>query len=132
MTKNQINILKKNVLSIMEFQLVIDLTNFNLDEFDVLSDEMLKLLKLENTGFESLLTKCTAYFIFDSEHEMLNFVNRTSYEDIYLTDKYRTDLLIPLKYCLELHYCYLSTICDYISQMTDDYAIKEYEELFLT
>lgn len=31
----------------------------------------------------------------------------------------------------ELHYLYLSTICDYISQMTDDYAIKEYHELYL-
>ena len=31
----------------------------------------------------------------------------------------------------ELHYEYLSTICDYISQMTDNYAIKEYHELYL-
>lgn len=131
MTKNQIGIFKENVLNIIEFQLAIDLTNFELNDFDVLSEEMLNLFKLEIPEFQSLLEKCKSSLQFNSEHATIDYVNSNSYEAIYLDDNSDIDLLISLKYCLELHYCYLSIICDYISQMTDDYALKEYEELYL-
>lgn len=36
-----------------------------------------------------------------------------------------------LKCLLENHYMYLATICDYISGMSDNYAKKEYKELYL-
>ena len=36
-----------------------------------------------------------------------------------------------IKCLLENNYAYLSTICDYIAGMTDDYAKKEYKELYL-
>lgn len=43
-----------------------------------------------------------------------------------------SEILIFCKALLEFHYIYLSTICEYISQMTDDYAEKEYRELYLS
>ncbi len=36
-----------------------------------------------------------------------------------------------LKCLIENHYMYLATICDYISGMSDNYAKKEYKELYL-
>ena len=36
-----------------------------------------------------------------------------------------------LKCLLENHYMYLATICDYIAGMSDNYAKKEYKELYL-
>jgi len=38
---------------------------------------------------------------------------------------------IFLKCLIENHYMYLATICDYISGMSDNYAKKEYKELYL-
>lgn len=59
------------------------------------------------------------------------YVNSNEIEDIKrLDDKHIRNLLLSSKGSSELHYAYLSTICDYISQMTDDYAIKEYNELY--
>lgn len=131
MTKKQINILKYNVLNIVADQMTIDLGNYKIKDFDVLSEKMLNLLKLENNELDSLLSRCTKIFDLKSNDEMLNYVNAHSYEEIYLNSEYDSDLMKSVKYCLELHYCYLSIICDYISQMTDDYAMKEYEELYL-
>ena len=41
------------------------------------------------------------------------------------------DILIFCKALLELHYAYLTMVCEYVSQMTEDYAVKEYPELYL-
>lgn len=65
-------------------------------------------------------------------HSIFNFCNNKSKNKIEKT--YNRDcksFLLLFKGWNELHYTYLSTICDYISQMTDDYAIKEYHELYL-
>ena len=39
--------------------------------------------------------------------------------------------VVFLKCLIENHYMYLATICDYISGMSDNYAKKEYKELYL-
>ena len=61
-----------------------------------------------------------------------------SFSNMYTVDEIRnipnkeiSQFFLSTKGSSELHYTYLSTICDYISQMTDDYANKEYEELYL-
>jgi dGTPase len=46
-------------------------------------------------------------------------------------DSLKNENEILLKYLLENNYAYLSTICDYIAGMSDNYAKKEYEELYL-
>lgn len=43
----------------------------------------------------------------------------------------KRDKLLFIKCLLENHYSFLSVICDYIAGMTDNYAKKEYENLYL-
>lgn len=62
---------------------------------------------------------------------LFNFCNINSISEIKKSYKEYENFLLLIKGWNELHYVYLSTICDYISQMTDDYAIKEYHELYL-
>lgn len=63
------------------------------------------------------------FFLYCNEHTLKEIRN--------IKDNKIKGYLLSMKGLSELHYVYLSTICDYISQMTDDYAIKEYEELYL-
>ena len=51
-------------------------------------------------------------------------------EIINQNNKDSADILLTIKGSSELHYAYLSVVCDYIAQMTDDYALKEYNELY--
>jgi dGTPase len=43
----------------------------------------------------------------------------------------KSNQAVFLKCLIENHYMYLATICDYISGMSDNYAKKEYKELYL-
>ena len=64
--------------------------------------------------------------ILDDE-ELLEKINKTKISEISecgITNKF-------IKCLLENNYAYLSTICDYIAGMTDNYAIKEYKKLYL-
>jgi dGTPase len=47
------------------------------------------------------------------------------------SDKIDTDIEKLLKCLVENHYAYLSTICDYIAGMSDNYAKNEYKKLYL-
>ena len=59
-------------------------------------------------------------------------VNKIEKEDIINNyEKDYANILLNFKGLIELHYVYLSIICDYIAQMTDDYALKEYRNLYL-
>lgn len=62
---------------------------------------------------------------------LFHFCNIKSVSEIEEITGESKNFLLVSKGWNELHYAYLSTICDYISQMTDDYAIKEYHELYL-
>ena len=69
------------------------------------------------------------YYLFK---ELFIYSNQTPIEEIKSNDDENcVKFLLLIKGWNELHYTYLSTICEYISQMTDDYAIKEYQELYL-
>ena len=121
---------------------------------------MLNILKLDNysefsenksVNFElsELLNKISNIMNFNIQEEYKNnfdteeimhklfenlfiFCNlKTDNEINDLTNKNCKNFLLLIKGWNELHYVYLSTICEYISQMTDDYAIKEYHELYL-
>jgi dGTPase len=46
-------------------------------------------------------------------------------------DKLDTNKKRLLKCLVENHYAYLSTICDYIAGMSDNYAKNEYKKLYL-
>lgn len=50
-----------------------------------------------------------------------------------IIDKFgeENEFSLLIKFLFELHYIYLSVICNYISQMTDNYAKKEFKELYL-
>ncbi|MDK2831390.1 MAG: dGTPase [Methanolobus sp.] len=47
------------------------------------------------------------------------------------SDKIDTNMEKLLKSLVENHYAYLSTICDYIAGMSDNYAKNEYKKLYL-
>lgn len=60
--------------------------------------------------------------------EVYNNISSISIEDLN-KDNNNIDLFI--KIILELHYIYLSTICDYIAGMTDNFASDEFQNLYL-
>ena len=62
---------------------------------------------------------------------LLNFCNCNTQKEIRAYPEEYRNFLMFIKGWNELHYEYLSTVCEYISQMTDDYAIKEYHELYM-
>ena len=65
------------------------------------------------------------------EH-LFNYCNTRSIEEINsISNMKHRNFLLFSKGWNELHYEYISTICDYISEMTDNYAIKEYHELYI-
>lgn len=70
-------------------------------------------------------------FLQESFEKIFDYCNKKNISDL---DKYGkcSEIFIFCKALLELHYIYLTTICEYISQMTDDYAEKEYKELYLS
>jgi dGTPase len=80
----------------------------NLDELK-LPDEELK--KGENIDEKGLI-----------KEEVLIKINKKENID---------DIEIIIKAMLEIHYAFLSVICDYIAGMTDNYASAEFENLYL-
>ena len=58
-------------------------------------------------------------------NRMFNYCNQHSIDELE-----GNDFLMTLKLLNELHYVYMAAICEYISQMTDDFAMKEYRDLY--
>lgn len=111
-----------------------DKFRYNLDSNKNFSEFLKKIMKIIDFDInEKLRQNYDITEINDQFYENLfHFCNIRTIEEINAVSEveYRNFLLFS-KGWNELHYLYLSTICDYISQMTDDYAIKEYHELYL-
>ena len=67
--------------------------------------------------------------IFDEILRKINLMNKS--EIMEEKDEIKKKKILFIKCLLENHYAYLSVICDYIAGMTDNYAKKEYEKLYL-
>ncbi len=105
-------------------------------------DNLLKLLKLE-IDLEDLIAKHVK--INDKKEEYIkidlkkynNILNKESYineinsENMKFLCKQEDNKDLFAKILLELHYIYLSTICDYIAGMTDNFATDEFQKLYL-
>lgn len=68
------------------------------------------------------------------ESNVENGINKKFYQKLKDMNEGKADSTkeAPFLNCLlENHYMYLATICDYISGMSDNYAKKEYKELYL-
>lgn len=110
-------------------------------------NELIKLLKLElelnklniigylEDGSKNLIN--LEDLIKDDQKEddyIRTYINKLNSEDIKSLNNEdikskSKDLFI--KIILELHYIYLSTICDYIAGMTDNFATDEFQKLYL-
>lgn len=152
MTKKQIENLKRNFDNIIEYYNLVMIIMLNTNNGIKIFNEDSNIIWVEKTNinFDEILKRLQSFFKLDgdfkkllnetinefgnTEFELLNYLNELTYEEIiYLEncEHYNKLLLLSMKFCLDLHYCYLSVICNYISQMTDDYAMKEYQELYL-
>lgn len=78
-------------------------------------NDLIDSLKLENEEFKGLISQY-------SEEEFYKMVK---------TDSFNNDTNNILKHYSENHYAYLYVISNYISKMTDNYAEKEYKNLYL-
>ena len=87
-------------------------------------DEIIDLKKEKQANFDTLTVRHNLF------EKILNYCNEHTQNE--LKSKDCNDKLLFVKGLAELHYIYLATICEYISQMTDDYAMKEYHELYLS
>lgn len=70
--------------------------------------------------------------------EIKSLIKKEDHDELYQRLKELNDgkndgsnSAVFLECLLENHYMYLATICDYISGMSDNYAKKEYKELYL-
>ena len=86
------------------------------------SENVFDILKLET--LDKLITPEGLDKNFLDDEKLLEKINKTKISECRLTNKF-------IKCLLENNYAYLSTICDYIAGMTDNYAKKEYKKLYL-
>jgi len=120
------------ILKLLKLKNYYEFSNRKIDYLssDVMQD-ILKIIKLdieEKFKMKYNLDEMM-YYLFK---ELFIYSNQTPIEEIKSNDDENcVKFLLLIKGWNELHYTYLSTICEYISQMTDDYAIKEYQELYL-
>ena len=90
-------------------------------------EDTLKFLKIYPEYYQKIFGNG---FIKQILKDLFNKTNRFSLEEIKKLDENLQDVMLIIKGLTEFHYIYLSTICDFIAQMTDDYAFKEYHELY--
>lgn len=107
--------------------------NSNLYPIKIKSNKRLKSKQLGDIKFKdgdkndinSLIADLKLEKLDENKKEQLKLINEIE------LDSLKNENEILLKYLLENNYAYLSTICDYIAGMSDNYAKKEYEELYL-
>ncbi|MBU3176294.1 dNTP triphosphohydrolase [Clostridium estertheticum] len=92
-------------------------------------EKSLKLLKLEIPLSELDINQQLKSKMEDIKNKVmiedkLKHINNESKENLNKEEIY-------IKAMLELHYAYLSVICDYIAGMTDNYASHEFKKLYL-
>ena len=103
--KNILDCVKLNV-SVNEFSGILNFAGHILNETDIKYSDF----KTKDEGMLNV---------------MLNYCNQHSLDKLE-----GNDFLMTLKLLNELHYVYMAAICEYISQMTDDFAMKEYRDLY--
>jgi len=88
-------------------------------------DLLVEILKLENLN-ENIANP-------EAIIQNNNETQKTEFKRIYELDpeKITSDRNRFMKYLIENNYAYLSTICDYIAGMSDNYAKKEFKDLYL-
>lgn len=118
-----------SLLEILKFNSDYKISKEDYDDFSKSMNELVDFFNIDiqekydqNFDFNETL-KFLFFYLF-------NYVNCYSFNEIKGFEMESLDFILFLKGWVELHYAYLSVICDYISQMTDDYALKEYEELY--
>ncbi len=109
-------ILKKNKKTLKEIDIIHGNKNTNKDVFSILKLDIKDKLIIPEGFNDSIL----------DDVEELERIDKIKTLDEIILQKEKF-----IKCLLENNYAYLSTICDYIAGMTDDYARKEYKELYL-
>jgi len=105
-----------------DFKNIENPNEFMIKIFNIINFDHKKKLK-ESYDFQEIIDNFS--------ETLFNFCNSKTTQEINKHSKDDKNFLLFVKGWNELHYAYLTTICEYISQMTDDYAIKEYHELYL-
>jgi dGTPase len=95
----------------------------NGDQTDI--NSLLSILKLENLDDKITNQEVVLTFLSSKTEDELKRINSNRSKN--LTSEYDKFL----KCLLENNYAYLSTICDYIAGMSDNYAEKEFKDLYL-
>jgi len=105
-----------------DFKNIENPNEFMIKIFNIINFDHKKKLK-ESYDFQEIIDNFS--------ETLFNFCNSKTTQEINKHSKDDKNFLLFVKGWNELHYAYLTTICEYISQMTDDYTIKEYHELYL-
>lgn len=109
--KNNIEKIEENYSHLTD-DLLVDFQNDKPDKVNT----VIKLLKLDEEELEKFSLKLDNY---ENYQNILN----TSWQN---TEKEN----IIYKFILECHYSYIEAISNYIAGMTDNYATKEFKELY--
>jgi dGTPase len=88
-------------------------------------DSLVSILKLENLDENIIDQKGFLNYLLNNN--LLHELERINDTDL---NKLSSEYDMFLKCLLENNYAYLSIICDYIAGMTDNYAKKEFEDLY--
>nr|WP_242947366.1 dNTP triphosphohydrolase [Caloramator proteoclasticus] len=81
---------------------------------------LISVLKLDDEGIKKIIPKLDS----DFNETILNIIANKEIKQC-------SEKELPIKALTELHYAYLSVICDYIAGMTDNYASNEYKKLYM-
>ena len=88
-------------------------------------DSLISILKLEKLDENIVNPKLIVLKDKDGRKSEFKRINELD------SEKLTSDNEKILKYLMENNYAYLSTICDYIAGMSDNYAKKEFKDLYL-
>lgn len=127
------NQMHKNQLRVLENQIYKVVNNYK---------ETINLLDIDFNSIKFDSVDIDYAIDYDNLNKLISLLKLDNNFDQYMKNKFDIGVkdLLEIGFneksnkfnCIyELHYCYLSVICDYISQMTDSYAFDEYEELYL-
>ncbi|WP_083804477.1 dGTP triphosphohydrolase [Methanobacterium lacus] len=96
-----------------------------------LNYHFLKLIGGDYSSINKDCKKCDDQFNKKVIEKIFDKINIITVNDIPYEIEELQQQIIFIKCLLELHYVYLSIICDHIAGMTDNYANNEYKKLYL-
>lgn len=137
---NELSDVDENYMDLKNLNPLLDILKLDRKEFrdefanigkpDKFMKEIFKIINFDN---EEMLRQ--NYDFKEISHKfrqtLFTFCNCKSQDKLCRYPEDYKNFLMFIKGWNELHYAYVSTVCEYISQMTDNYAIKEYRELYL-